>query len=163
MAASHSGPCSVFSLHLIRHDEQQAVQREVNAGCVLPDDVKQGWPADASAAGSYAVNPVNQEPVPVWVADYVLGSYGSGAIMAVPGHDTRDYEFAQQFHLPILQVVQSSAETQDQQLPFTGQSQALHHQLQHGTVRLLLFQAALLSQPFSSTTSGLQVKQRTSC
>lgn len=46
-------------------------------------------------AGSYAINPVTGEPIPVWVADYVLGSYGSGAIMAVPGHDSRDFEFAQ--------------------------------------------------------------------
>lgn len=72
-------------------------------------------------AGSYAVNPVNQEAVPIWVADYVLGSYGSGAIMAVPGHDTRDYDFAQHFQLPILQVVQNPADAEDQQLPFTGE------------------------------------------
>ena len=47
--------------------------------------------------GSYAINPVNGEPIPIWVADYVLISYGTGAIMAVPAHDTRDFEFAQQF------------------------------------------------------------------
>ena len=75
--------------------------------------------------GSYAVNPVNQEAVPIWVADYVLGSYGSGAIMAVPGHDTRDYDFAQQFQLPIRQVVQNPADAQNQQLPFTGQPNCL--------------------------------------
>ena len=67
------------------------------------------------------MNPVNQEAVPIWVADYVLGSYGSGAIMAVPGHDTRDYDFAQHFHLPILQVVQNPADAEDRQLPFTGE------------------------------------------
>jgi leucyl-tRNA synthetase len=55
--------------------------------------------------GSYAINPVNGEAVPIWVADYVLISYGTGAIMAVPAHDTRDFEFAQQFHLPIRAVV----------------------------------------------------------
>ncbi|MHB8897150.1 MAG: leucine--tRNA ligase [Thermoguttaceae bacterium] len=55
--------------------------------------------------GSYAVNPVNGRPVPIWVADYVLISYGTGAIMAVPAHDTRDFEFAQTFGIDILAVV----------------------------------------------------------
>lgn len=56
--------------------------------------------------GAYAINPVNSERIPIWIADYVLISYGTGAIMAVPGHDTRDFEFATKFKLPILQVVQ---------------------------------------------------------
>jgi leucyl-tRNA synthetase len=56
--------------------------------------------------GAYAINPVNQERVPIWIADYVLATYGTGAIMAVPGHDTRDFEFAQKFNLPVIQVVQ---------------------------------------------------------
>ncbi len=55
--------------------------------------------------GGYAINPVNGERVPVWIADYVLISYGTGAIMAVPGHDERDYEFAKAFEIPIVQVV----------------------------------------------------------
>jgi leucyl-tRNA synthetase len=57
--------------------------------------------------GAYAINPVNGERIPIWIADYVLASYGTGAIMAVPGHDTRDFEFATKFNLPIVQVVQS--------------------------------------------------------
>ena len=56
--------------------------------------------------GAYAINPVNGEKIPIWIADYVLASYGTGAIMAVPAHDTRDFEFAQKFNLPVLQVVQ---------------------------------------------------------
>lgn len=56
--------------------------------------------------GGYAINPVNGQQIPIWVADYVLMGYGTGAIMAVPAHDTRDYEFAQKFQLPIVQVVQ---------------------------------------------------------
>ncbi len=56
--------------------------------------------------GAYAMNPVNQQPIPIWVADYVLITYGSGAIMAVPGHDERDHEFAKTFDIPILKVVE---------------------------------------------------------
>jgi leucyl-tRNA synthetase len=55
--------------------------------------------------GSYAANPVNSRPVPIWIADYVLASYGTGAIMAVPAHDTRDFEFAVEFDLAIVPVV----------------------------------------------------------
>ena len=55
--------------------------------------------------GAYAINPVNGEKIPIWIADYVLASYGTGAIMAVPAHDQRDYEFAMKFSLPIRQVV----------------------------------------------------------
>ncbi|OCA91435.1 leucine--tRNA ligase [Bacillus sp. FJAT-27225] len=55
--------------------------------------------------GAYAINPVNNEEMPIWIADYVLASYGTGAIMAVPAHDERDYEFAKQFGLPIVEVV----------------------------------------------------------
>jgi len=55
--------------------------------------------------GGYAINPVNQEQIPVWISDYVLVSYGTGAIMAVPGHDERDFAFAQAFDLPIVRVV----------------------------------------------------------
>ncbi len=56
--------------------------------------------------GAYAINPVNNKKIPIWVADYVLMSYGSGAIMAVPAHDERDYEFATKFNLPIVEVVE---------------------------------------------------------
>ncbi|MDH4455110.1 MAG: leucine--tRNA ligase [Verrucomicrobiota bacterium] len=56
--------------------------------------------------GAYAINPVNEEKIPIWIADYVLQGYGTGAIMAVPAHDERDFEFAQKFELPVKQVVQ---------------------------------------------------------
>ncbi len=55
--------------------------------------------------GGYAINPVNGQNIPIWIADYVLSSYGTGAIMAVPGHDQRDYEFAKTFDLPIIEVI----------------------------------------------------------
>ena len=63
--------------------------------------------------GLSAINPVNQKEVPVWVSDYVLMSYGTGAIMAVPGHDERDWEFAKKFGLPIIQVVAKNGEEVD--------------------------------------------------
>lgn len=56
--------------------------------------------------GAYAINPINGQEVPIWIADYVLASYGTGAIMAVPAHDERDYEFAKQFDLPIIPVLE---------------------------------------------------------
>ncbi|MCK4904482.1 MAG: class I tRNA ligase family protein, partial [Candidatus Marinimicrobia bacterium] len=58
--------------------------------------------------GSFAINPVNNQPIPIWIADYVLISYGTGAIMAVPAHDTRDFEFAQKFNLPIKCILNPS-------------------------------------------------------
>ena len=57
--------------------------------------------------GAYAINPVNEERIPIWIADYVLMSYGSGAIMAVPGHDERDFAFAQKYGLAIVEVIRS--------------------------------------------------------
>ena len=59
--------------------------------------------------GAYALNPVNGEKIPIWIADYVLATYGTGAIMAVPAHDTRDFDFAKKFNLPIIQVVEPPA------------------------------------------------------
>lgn len=56
--------------------------------------------------GAYAINPVNEQKIPIWIADYVLASYGTGAIMAVPAHDERDYEFAKKYELPIVQVLE---------------------------------------------------------
>jgi leucyl-tRNA synthetase len=56
-------------------------------------------------SGSYAINPINQQKIPIWIADYVLVNYGTGAIMGVPAHDSRDYDFAVAFHLPIINVI----------------------------------------------------------
>jgi leucyl-tRNA synthetase len=64
-------------------------------------------------SGLYAVHPLSGEKLPVWVADYVLAGYGTGAVMAVPAHDERDFEFAQQYALPIKQVVESGAAVVD--------------------------------------------------
>ena len=58
--------------------------------------------------GAYAINPVNGKKIPIWISDYVLSTYGTGAIMAVPAHDERDYEFAKKFNIPIIQVLAKS-------------------------------------------------------
>ena len=63
-------------------------------------------------SGSYAINPVNGKKIPIWIADYVLISYGTGAIMAVPAHDTRDWEFAKKFGLPIIEVLKGEVDVQ---------------------------------------------------
>mgnify|MGYP000073692930 CR=1 FL=1 len=81
--------------------------------------------------GAYAINPVNSEKIPIWISDYVLISYGTGAIMAVPAHDDRDFEFATKFQLPIIQVVQpdnaDDAELCRQgKLCFTGNGTAIN-------------------------------------
>jgi leucyl-tRNA synthetase len=81
--------------------------------------------------GSYAINPVNGEPVPIWVADYVLISYGTGAIMAVPAHDERDFEFAKAFRLPIVAVVNPVGQTEtidgsDMKEAFVGDGEAIN-------------------------------------
>ena len=66
--------------------------------------------------GAYAINPVNGEKVPIWIADYVLASYGTGAVMAVPGHDERDFEFAKKFNLPIRKVILQDGTKEEDEL-----------------------------------------------
>ncbi|MBT9556146.1 MAG: leucine--tRNA ligase [Myxococcales bacterium] len=73
--------------------------------------------------GAYAVNPASGAQVPVWIADYVLATYGTGAIMAVPGHDTRDLEFARAFDLPVLEVVQAP---DGDNIGYTGDGVSIH-------------------------------------
>ncbi len=79
--------------------------------------------------GSFAVNPVNENRIPIWVADYVLLSYGTGAVMAVPAHDERDFEFAQCFDLPIVRVIerkQGQGNGSPANLPYTGHGVMVH-------------------------------------
>ena len=81
--------------------------------------------------GAYAINPVNGEKMPIWISDYVLISYGTGAIMSVPAHDERDFEFAKKFGLPIIQVVEPEDEEQaelarQEKLCFIGDGTAIN-------------------------------------
>ena len=78
--------------------------------------------------GAYAMNPATGEPIPIWIADYVLMEYGTGAIMAVPGHDERDFEFAKTFGLPIVRVVAGKGESEHTPLtePFVDSGDTAH-------------------------------------
>ncbi|MEM0925154.1 MAG: class I tRNA ligase family protein, partial [Planctomycetota bacterium] len=72
--------------------------------------------------GSYAINPVNGKPVPIWVADYVLAGYGTGAIMAVPAHDERDFEFAVKYDLPVVAVVDPPQDLENREEVLAGKA-----------------------------------------
>lgn len=80
--------------------------------------------------GAYAINPVNGSKVPVWIADYVLMTYGTGAIMAVPGHDVRDHEFAKKYELPIVEVVKGGEDIQEE--AFTGDGALINSEFLNG-------------------------------
>ncbi|MDR0289872.1 MAG: leucine--tRNA ligase [Treponema sp.] len=98
--------------------QKQSVNGYVEAAALKSDlertDLAKGKTGVFS--GAYAVNPVNDAKIPIWVADYVLISYGTGAIMAVPAHDERDWQFAKMFGLPIVQVVTEEKGIRDQVL-----------------------------------------------
>jgi leucyl-tRNA synthetase len=116
--------------------------------------------------GSYAINPVNHEAIPIWVADYVLISYGTGAIMAVPGHDTRDFEFAKLFDLPIVAVVDpgisplppGEGTTAKNALP-TGEGTSRRDDLLAGRVAFIADGVAINSGPYDGMTTP-EVKQK---
>ncbi len=94
-------------------DSQQAAVRRYQAEAASKSDLERTELAKEKTGvftGSYAINPVNGHSIPIWVADYVLISYGTGAIMAVPAHDERDFEFARKFELEIVAVVQPPAD-----------------------------------------------------
>lgn len=76
--------------------------------------------------GAYAVNPLNKKQIPIWIADYVMMDYGTGAIMAVPGHDERDFEFAQKFGIEIVRVLEGG------DLPFTGEGKLVNSDMLNG-------------------------------
>ena len=75
--------------------------------------------------GSYAINPINGKEVPVWVGDYVLATYGTGAVMAVPAHDERDYAFATKFNLPIERVI-TNKKGEEVELPYCEYLSLIH-------------------------------------
>lgn len=105
----------------ITSPEQKAVVEEYKAQAARQTDVEREA-ADREKtgvfSGGYAINPVNGERIPIWIADYVLMSYGTGAIMGVPAHDERDFAFAKKYDLPIVEVIRPAG--QDSTLPYVG-------------------------------------------
>ncbi len=108
-----------LTLRVCSDDQHGAVEAYVRQAAQksAQDRMKEEREKTGVFTGAYAINPVNNEQVPIWTADYVLAEYGYGAIMAVPAHDTRDYEFAKKFELPIIEVISGGDIAQE---AFTG-------------------------------------------
>lgn len=131
-----------FVKRLTTAEQSEAVQAYCRAASLKSDLDRTELAKEKTGVftGSYAINPVNGQQVPIWVADYVLISYGTGAIMAVPAHDLRDFEFAVTFDLPIVQVVEppeswepskdekaAAAEVNGEQMtPFSGRGTSVN-------------------------------------
>ena len=100
--------------HLVNSDTREKVEAYVQASQQKSDVERQENKEKTGVfTGSYVINPVNGQKLPIWVADYVLGSYGTGAVMAVPAHDERDFAFAEKFDLPIVQVIDKPEHSAD--------------------------------------------------
>lgn len=97
-------------------EQKESVESYIEAAAKKSDLERTDLNKDKTGvfSGSYAINPVNGKLIPIWIADYVLISYGTGAIMAVPAHDTRDWDFAKKFNLPIIEVLKSEVDVQKQ-------------------------------------------------
>jgi len=112
---------------LIVTEEQWPAVREYRERAARKSDLERTDLAKEKTGvftGAYAINPVNSERIPIWVADYVLLGYGTGAIMGVPAHDERDLEFAQKFDLPIREVVQPPGD--ENAIGFVGEGVAIN-------------------------------------
>ena len=118
----------------IATDEHKQEIEDYRKMCAAKSDLERTELAKEKSGvftGGHAVNPVNDEKIPVWIADYVLMSYGTGAIMAVPAHDERDFEFATQYEIPIMEVVQNSSAEEGEKC-FTGEGIAINSPMFNG-------------------------------
>jgi leucyl-tRNA synthetase len=113
--------------------QRPAVEKYVQAASTKSEIARQEQTKEKTGVytGAYAINPVSDERIPIWVADYVMMGYGTGAIMAVPAHDERDYEFAKAFDLPIREVVVPLTEKEKESRPtsthcFAGEGKSVH-------------------------------------
>jgi len=101
-------------------DEMVAQQKAAREGGDIGMIEKHGV-----STGKQAINPFNGEMLPIWVANYILADYGTGAIMSVPAHDERDHEFASKYGLPIVRVIAPNVDTDELALPYTGEEEAV--------------------------------------
>ena len=94
----------------ITTDEHKEEVKKYKEACLLKNEMERtelNKEKTGVFTGAYAINPVNDKRIPIYISDYVLSSYGTGAIMAVPAHDERDYEFARKFNIPIIQILEN--------------------------------------------------------
>ena len=116
---------------VITTDEQRDEVNKYIDACKLKNDMERtelNKDKTGVFTGAYAINPVNGKDIPIWISDYVLASYGTGAIMAVPAHDTRDFEFATKFGLEIIPVLQGPNE----ELPYVGDGVHINSEFLNG-------------------------------
>ena len=116
---------------VITTDEQREDVNKYIDACKLKNDMERtelNKDKTGVFTGAYAINPVNGCEIPIWISDYVLASYGTGAIMAVPAHDTRDFEFAIKFGLKIIPVLQGPTE----ELPYVGDGVHINSEFLNG-------------------------------
>ena len=123
----------------ITTDEQREAIETYRAAIATKSDLERTDLAKEKTGaftGAFAINPVNNERIPIWIADYVLMGYGTGAIMGVPAHDERDLEFARKFQLPILPVVQAPGKTPEESIGSTEPGTAINSPLINGLSRV---------------------------
>jgi leucyl-tRNA synthetase len=113
-------------------ENRAAVDKYIEASSAKSElDRKANTEKSGTFTGAFAIHPLNNKKIPIWIADYVLMDYGTGAIMAVPGHDERDFEFATLFKLPIVRVLESESD-----LPFTGDGKLCDSEFLNGMSKI---------------------------
>jgi leucyl-tRNA synthetase len=123
----------------ITADEQRESIKSYRAGIATKSDLERTDLAKEKTGaftGAFAINPVNNERIPIWIADYVMMGYGTGAIMGVPAHDERDLEFAKKFGLRIILVVQAPGKTPEESIGYTDVGTAINSPLLDGLSRV---------------------------
>jgi leucyl-tRNA synthetase len=118
--------------------EQQPMVRDYRAEVAAKSDLERTDLAKEKTGvftGAFALNPANNERIPIWIADYVLMGYGTGAIMGVPAHDTRDLEFARKFDLPVIPVVQAPGKAPEESIGYLEVGTAINSPLLNGLSR----------------------------